>query len=92
MNYIFENQNSISALGEFLENEKKPDRFFKVGHIESFTAEGVTKVFLSHGQKKVKEFTFKEGEYLDGFLNYLVDDYQKMVMSSRDDLWTNLEI
>ena len=92
MNSILENQDSISALGEYLENEKKPDRFMKVGHINSFTGEGITSVSLSHGPKIIKRFTFKEGEYMDGFLNYLVDDYQKIVMSSRDDLWTNVDI
>ncbi|MCS1381900.1 hypothetical protein NXZ75_06820 [Lysinibacillus sphaericus] len=92
LNSILEKPNSIIEASEFMTNESKPSRLMKVGHIDCLTGDGFVRVSLSHGPKMVKEFVFKEGEYLDKFLDYLMNDYQTMVMDSKDDLWTNVDI
>ncbi|MGE7954494.1 hypothetical protein [Lysinibacillus xylanilyticus] len=92
LNSILEKPNSIIEASEFMKNEAKPPRLMKVGHIDCLTGDGFIRVSLSHGPKTVKEFVFKEGEYLDKFLDYLMNDYQTMVMDSKDDLWTNVDI
>lgn len=92
LNSILEKPNSIIEASEFMTNESRPSRLMKVGHIDCLTGDGFVRVSLSHGPKMVKEFVFKEGEYLDKFLDYLMNDYQTMVMDSKDDLWTNVDI
>lgn len=92
LNSILENPNSIIEATEFMKSEPKPPRLMKVGHIDCLTGDGFVRVLLSHGPKTVEEFVFNEGEYMDSFLNFLVGDYQKIVINSKDDLWTNVDI
>lgn len=86
LNSILEKPDSMIEATEFMTNGPKPPRLMKVGHINCFAEDGFIRVSLFYGPKAVKEFVFKEGEYMDSFLNYLIDDYQKIIMNSKNDI------